>query len=204
MMAYTLALVVSYFVGCINPAYFISKLKGVDLRETGTGNLGASNAVLAMGLHLGIPILLVDIAKSALSILLFTVLFPDHELMGYVVGCAVIIGHTYPFYLNFDGGKGFAPMIGFILVTNPILIPFVAIGGVAMMYLTGYVVCITWVTIGAFPIWVATQVGVMQGILAAIASVLIFKEHIENIQRIIDGTEQRIENYLFKHKGEEK
>lgn len=101
-----------YFVGTINPSYFLGRIKGVDIRKKGSGNAGGSNALILFGKTAGVLCSLFDIFKAFLMIRLTEHLFPDFPLAFPLTACAVILGHIFPFYMKFRGGKGLACLGG--------------------------------------------------------------------------------------------
>ena len=113
-MQYVIAILIGYLLGSSNMAYWISKYKKVDIRSNGTGNLGASNATVLLGWGAGVIVAVHDIGKAFLSVLLAKALFYGVENVGVAAGVACVLGHIYPFYLNFKGGKGLASLIGVV------------------------------------------------------------------------------------------
>ena len=103
-MAYILIVLAAYLMGCSNLALYISKMKQVDIRTGGSGNLGASNATALLGWRIGILVALHDIGKAALAVMLAKLYFPELPLAGAVAGVASVLGHIFPFYLKFKGG----------------------------------------------------------------------------------------------------
>ena len=95
-----------YLIGTINPSYIIAKLCGFDIREKGSKNAGASNALILFGKITGIGCALFDIAKATLIVWLCETLFPELAYSFAVTGVACILGHVFPFYMKFKGGKG--------------------------------------------------------------------------------------------------
>ena len=118
-MSYFFCVLIGYFFGCISPSYIIGKLKRTDLRRLGTKNLGASNAFLQLGRAAGAFVMLFDIFKSLFAVILCGALFSELELSGLVAGSACVLGHNYPFYLGFKGGKGLASYAGLVLGISP-------------------------------------------------------------------------------------
>lgn len=124
--------VLAYLIGSISPAYFFGKLKGKDLRKIGTKNLGAANTYLSIGLIPAMIVVIFDIAKGFFSIML-----GDYFGFSYIIliigGSLAILGHDFPFYLEFIGGKGTATTIGvigallFILRGKELIISIIAV-----------------------------------------------------------------------------
>ena len=117
-MSYLLAILGGYLLGCSNMALYLSKIKKVDIRSGGSGNLGASNAVILMGWGAGVLTAVHDIGKAFLAVFLAKVFFPEMEHIGAVAGVSCVLGHIYPFYLKFRGGKGFASYLGMTIGLN--------------------------------------------------------------------------------------
>ena len=189
-MAYAIAVLVGYLVGCSNMAYYIARLRAVDLRRGGSGNLGASNATVLLGWKAGVLVAVHDIGKAALAVLAMKWLFPNAANVGTVAGVACVLGHIFPFYLKFRGGKGFASFLGVTLALNWKLALIVLAAVVIVTVMTDYIVCGTFTAIVAVPVYmgVATRSWLPALILAA-ATVVIFYKHRENIPRMLNHTE---------------
>jgi glycerol-3-phosphate acyltransferase PlsY len=114
-MKYVLCLLIGYLIGTINPSYIIAKLRGFDIREKGSKNAGASNALILFGKVRGVGCALFDIAKATFAIWLCGRLFPELVYSFAVTGIACILGHVFPFYMKFRGGKGLSCFGGMIL-----------------------------------------------------------------------------------------
>ena len=109
---------IGYLLGTSNMAYYLGKFKKVDLRAGGSGNLGASNAVILLGKKAGILTFLHDVGKTILAVYLVHILFPESAFLHIVAGVTSIYGHIFPFYLKFKGGKGFASFMGLLLAID--------------------------------------------------------------------------------------
>ena len=108
-----LCALLGYLLGCINPAYLIARARGFDIRSRGSGNAGASNAVITMGKAAGVFSAIIDIFKAWLAVCLATRYFTalsvgGMPVAGEIAGVACILGHMFPFFMAFRGGKGFA------------------------------------------------------------------------------------------------
>ena len=114
-----LSLTLGYFVGCINPAAWLGKKKHVNLKETGTKNLGATNTAMVLGRKAGVFVLLFDILKSFFVAKAAKLIFPHLVCAGYLAAIGAILGHCFPVFLHFQGGKGLAAFGGMILYYNP-------------------------------------------------------------------------------------
>ena len=117
-MGYFIVFLLGYVLGCSNLAYYISRAAKKDIRQSGTGNLGASNATVLFGWKAGVAVAVHDAGKALLAVLLAKLLFPNLEYAGAAAGVAAVLGHIYPFYLKFKGGKGTASFVGLTLALN--------------------------------------------------------------------------------------
>ena len=117
-MAYFIVILVGYLLGSSSMSYYISQFKKVEIRDKGSKNLGASNTMMVLGWKYGLLVGIHDIGKSILAVVLAKHFFPDLELVGFLAGVASVLGHIYPFYLKFKGGKGFASYFGMTLALN--------------------------------------------------------------------------------------
>ncbi len=114
-----IAILIGYAFGCIQSAYFLSKMFGkMDIREHGSGNAGASNITAIMGLKYGFFVALIDILKGIFAVLVVKWIFPNIPDLAYLSGIMAIIGHIFPFYLKFRGGKGVATLVGMMIGLN--------------------------------------------------------------------------------------
>ena len=189
-MAYAIAVLVGYLVGCSNMAYYIARLRAVDLRRAGSGNLGASNATVLLGWKAGVLVAVHDIGRAALVVLSMKWLFPHAANVGSVAGVACVLGHIFPFYLKFRGGKGFASYLGMTLALNWKLALIVLAAVVIVTVVTDYIVCGTFTAIVTVPMYTgfATRSWLPALILTA-ATAVIFYKHRENIPRMLNHTE---------------
>lgn len=189
-MNYILIISLGYLLGCSNMAYYIAKIKNIDMRRNGSGNLGASNATLLLGWKAGILTAVHDIAKAFLAVLVARWLFPELAHGGAAAGVACVLGHIFPFYLKFRGGKGFASYFGMTLALNWKLALVVGIAIVAVTLITDYIVCGTVTTIVSVPVYlgIVNHSWILTGILC-IATAVIFYKHRENFPRMLNGTE---------------
>jgi len=189
LLPYVVSALLGYVLGCSNMALYISALKGVKLTENGTGNLGASNAMLLMGWGAGILVGLHDIGKAALAVWLARRLFPGVALVGLTAGAAAVVGHMFPFYLRFRGGKGFASYLGMILAINWKFALAVYAAVLIITLVTNYIVIATMTTVVVFPVYLAFAVGWVAVLIAAAVSLVIVWKHRENFVRLKNGTE---------------
>lgn len=179
-----------YLLGCSNMALYLSLALGVDLRKEGSHNLGASNAMILLGWPAGIAVGVHDIGKAVLAVLLSKYLFPDAILGGTVAGVACVLGHMYPFYLKFRGGKGFAAYLGMVIAMQWKFALCLVVAIVLVTLITDYIVAGTVTTVISFPIYTAVYRGSWVAVaLICIATFAILYKHRENYVRIWNGTE---------------
>lgn len=185
-MNYFLAVLIGYLLGCSNLAYYISRAKKKDIRAAGSGNLGASNATVLFGWKAGIAVALHDIGKASLAVLIAKWLFPELEYASAVAGVASVMGHIFPFYLKFKGGKGTASFWGMTLALNWKLALLAGVVIVLATLITDYIVVGTFSIIVLVPVCmgIVTQ-NLLTAAIVGLASVTIFWKHRENIGRIL-------------------
>ena len=189
MYTYILGAIIAYLIGGISPSYIIASAKKKDIREHGSGNLGASNTTILFGWKWGVFVGLVDILKAFIPITIAKYAFSGYELLPYVVAVSVVVGHIFPIYLKFKGGKGTATFFGSMLGLS--LIAFVVIGLIFLIvtFTTDYIVIGTYTVICLFPIYLffwgsAICMGIM-----LIASLLVAFKHRKNVVRIVKKEE---------------
>ena len=201
-MQYVIAAVLGYLLGCSNMAYYLAKIRKADLTKNGTGNLGASNATVLLGWKAGILVATHDIGKSVLAVLAAQWLFPGVENIGALAGIASVLGHIFPFYLKFKGGKGFASYMGMTLALNWKLALCLIAAVILVTLITDYIVCGTLTTIITVPIYmgIAAHSFLLAGILFIGTAVILYK-HRENFPRMLNGTELGLRSAL---RGENK
>ena len=188
-MGYLIVILAGYLLGSSNMAFYLSKLKKADLRGAGSGNLGASNATVLLGWRAGVLTAVHDIGKSALAVILARLLFRDLPFIGAVAGVASVLGHIFPFYLKFKGGKGFASYDGMTLALNWKLALIIALAVVVVTLITDYIVCGTLTTIISVPLYIGfASSWIAAGILLIATAVILYK-HRENYPRMLNGTE---------------
>ena len=189
-MEILLSVILGYLLGSLNPAALIGKFKQTNLKKSGTGNLGATNVLLHFGKAYAVVVMLFDIFKAVAAFHLAALLFPSVELASYLAGAAAVVGHIFPFYLKFKGGKGFASYLGMTLALNWKFALIVMAAVVLITLVTDYLVLGTFTTIAAVPVYfgVTCQSWLVAAILL-VGTAAIFLRHLENIPRLIHGTE---------------
>ena len=193
-MTIALWVVASYLLGATPTAYLAGRLaRGIDLRQHGSKNLGATNVYRVLGWRWAIPVALIDIAKGAIPVALFGRWAAGGPWLAVGLGIAAVLGHVFSPYMRFKGGKGVATALGVFLALAPVavLIAVPVWGG--SLWLTGYVSLSSLVAAASFPVWVKlTAPGAVSAFWASIAlAVLIVYSHRANVQRLLAGTENR-------------
>ena len=185
-MQVIISLIIGYLMGCISPAAIISKIKNVNLKETGTRNLDATNTTLVLGKRAGVVVLVVDIMKSILSAKLVKLLFPHAVCAGMIACIGCILGHCFPVFLGFQGGKGLAAFAGMVLEYNPWFTIPIVIPGVILVLILNTGVAAPMLGCVVFPILVAcSREGVQEIVLALLASFIIVYTHRDNLKKAL-------------------
>jgi acyl phosphate:glycerol-3-phosphate acyltransferase len=195
MLPAILSVLASYLVGAIPTSYLVSRYgAGIDLRQQGSGNLGATNLYRVLGWKYAVPVALFDIAKGAVPVLLFAPLVSRSELFALLCGVAAIVGHVFSVFVRFKGGKGVATAAGVMLGLTPIALGVAAAVWGILVLLTGYVSLASIAAAAVLPVAVylleAPVTPELLWIDGLIAAGVIFL-HRRNIQRLLKGTENR-------------
>lgn len=192
MLRPTLLLGLSYLCGSIPTGVLLSTRHGVDPRDIGSGNIGATNVARAAGTALGVLTLIGDTLKGLLPVLLAVRLGFDETTVAFT-GLAAFSGHLFPCFLRFRGGKGVATALGVLLGLAPIAMALIAPLFVIIVFATRYVslASLTMALVTA-PLVLALDYPRSTIAVAAIMGLLIVLRHRDNIQRIRFGTESRI------------
>jgi len=188
-MKFILVILIGYVLGCSNMAWYLAKAARANLRSSGTGNLGASNAVVLLGWKAGVLTAVHDIGKALLAVLIAQWMLPDLKYAGAAAGVACVLGHIFPFWLKFRGGKGFASFWGMTLALNWKLALVILAAVVIVTVITDYIVCGTLTTIFSVPIYMGFTRGWLIALIILIATAVIFVKHWENYPRMLNGTE---------------
>ena len=198
---------IGYVFGLFQTAYLYGKLHGIDIRNYGSGNAGTTNTLRTLGTKAGLIVLLGDIMKCILAIVLTNLLFqnshPDEiYLLKIYAAAGAILGHNFPFYLHFKGGKGIAATAGMILSFHPWLIPMGVILFFGTFFTTHYVslgsllvyagFMIELVVLGQMGIFGMPQAALNEMyVVAAFLTVMAYYKHKDNIKRLLGGTERK-------------
>jgi len=193
-----ITILIGYAFGCIQSAYLISKMVGkMDIREHGSGNAGASNITAIMGWKYGFIVASVDVLKGILAVLVVKWIYPNNPDLAYLSGMMAIIGHIFPFYMKFRGGKGVATLVGMMFGLNWKLGTFFLLLVVVPALLADYIVIGSFTTFTTLPI-VTYILGypIIFTLMSVCLTVLVFYLHRGNIQRIINKEELKISTVI--------
>lgn len=191
--------IISYLVGSIPTGLILSRASGIDIRKSGSGNIGATNVTRLLGKKLGVLTLVGDVLKAMVPMLAVhwylvrsgTVAKPHEiDLAVTLCGGAAFLGHMYSIYLKFRGGKGVATALGVFLVLNPWAALISLLLFTAVVYFSGYVAVGSLVVSALMTLWIWLLRGSPNHVfLAFFVGVLIWFKHTDNIRRLLQGTE---------------
>lgn len=189
-MNYIICILIGYFLGNINAAYIISNLKGFDIRTVGSNNAGASNATIVMGWKVGILVGLIDILKALIAVVVAKAIFPNFELAAIIAGTSCVVGHIFPIFMRFKGGKGLASYLGMLLAIDWRL--FIGFGLLIILItlITNYIALATLATVTIYPIYlIFIKNSIISLVILTVIAIIIYYKHITNIKRIMTGQE---------------
>lgn len=204
-MEFAISALIGYLLGSISPAAFIAKIKKINLRKSGTGNLGATNTTLVFGKKFGAMVMAFDIFKSALAVIIARLIFSEFgTLAGLIAGTSAVIGHMFPFYMKFKGGKGLAAYGGMVLAFDPLLFLILLCLGLVCMFVFNYGVSLALEAAVLFPVLVGfkyTYTGrffIPLIIVASVASALLIFKHIDNVFKAFRKQDLTVRQFLKK------
>jgi glycerol-3-phosphate acyltransferase PlsY len=209
MLELGLKILVSYLLGSLNGALIMGGLAGVDIRRLGSGNAGGTNALRTMGKAFAARVMLIDVLKGVLPPLLLPSLAlpgvpPDaavaREWLAVACAAAAIVGHCYPVFFRFAGGKGAATAVGAIAALNPLLLVPGALVWFGVLGTTGYVGLATMLAAAVLPFFVLVVLGPVAALpllafTVALATFIVFT-HRGNLQRLLAGSENRLQRAM--------
>ena len=204
-----ICLLIGYAFGLIQTGYIYGKMKGVDIRKEGSGNAGSTNALRTMGIKAGLVTLLGDCFKCVFAVMTVSLIYGKtyadiFPLLAMYAGMGAVLGHNYPFYLNFKGGKGIAATAGLILSTTNVWMVLIC-----LFAFLGIVAVTRYVSLGSLAVVIIYLIevvvyGQMGGFgvklpylyemygIAAFLMLSAFYKHKANIVRLMNGTENKI------------
>ncbi|MGB8955496.1 MAG: glycerol-3-phosphate 1-O-acyltransferase PlsY [Tumebacillaceae bacterium] len=190
-MTVVIILIVSYLIGSIPSALIVGKLGyGVDIRQLGSGNLGGTNTFRSLGKRAGMVVTVADVLKGTLAASLPVLLGSDLHLL--IAGVPAVLGHCYPIFANFRGGKAVATSGGVLLAYSPLFFVFLITFFFIVLYLSKYVSLASMLT-AVF----AHTYGILMGdkllsLMTFVLCLLVLYRHRSNVERIMAGTERKI------------
>ena len=205
VLTYIIVAVAAYLLGSIPTGFLVAKAKGIDIRKTGSGNIGATNAMRVLGKPAGIFVLLMDAIKGYAAVLVLPLLVvnlldatrtTDGELFNacVIAGIFAVLGHNYTCWLRFKGGKGIATTAGVYLALAPWAVLVGLIVFILAVLVTKYVSVGSIAAAIALPVtvWIMTPQNLFLGIVSTALGALAIHKHKSNIQRLMAGTENKL------------
>lgn len=196
-MEILVCLLIGYLLGSLSPSALLSKIKNANLRENGTKNLGASNTMLILGKSYGVLVMVLDIAKAVISASIAKWMLPKFAIAGLLAGLGAVIGHVYPFYMGFRGGKGLAAFGGMVIAYKPLFFVFLLLFGLLLMIIFNCSWVMPMSAAILFPILVGLEshnLGMV--LIAAAASLLVIVKHWSNIDKAKCGKDIKIRSFI--------
>jgi glycerol-3-phosphate acyltransferase PlsY len=208
MTALIIKIILSYLLGSVSGSLLLGKFRKVDIRGQGSGNAGGTNAFRTQGLVFGLGVVIIDVSKGFIAARWITVmdfggspLAVEPVLLMMICGFAAVLGHCFPLWHGFRGGKGAATLVGALIVIEPWLLLPLAITWLLTLVMTGYVGLST--VFAGFSLvpaawWMNNQILM---VFSAILALFLLFTHRENIRRLRNGTENRFERVrIFSRK----
>lgn len=205
-------IIVAYLIGSIPTALIISKVFfKIDIRDYGSGNMGATNTFRTLGSKYGVVVMIGDMLKGILAVALYNALpyYLTNELerTNFMIGLglAAVLGHIYPIWAQFKGGKGVATLFGMVLAIQPVVAISCVGVFLVVLYLTRYVSLSSILAGIALPIcvlWIYNEKEIFYRVFAIAVAALIILTHQKNIGRLLKGSEGRIP--IFRHRDKRK
>ncbi len=199
-----MAIVAGYFLGSIPTAYLVCKKKtGEDIRTLGSGNVGGTNTLRVLGKGPGFVVIGVDVLKGLIAALIGLQLAGTWG--GLLAGIFVVLGHVFPVWLNFSGGKGAACTLGVMIILMPMMSLIIFVFWGIVLLATGYVSLATMLAaLSAIITSVLLNYPAAYSWVILILAIVIFIMHRPNIQRLRTGREHRVDIFNLKHKKNDK
>lgn len=189
---------IGYSFGCFSTGYIVGKMNHIDIRQYGSGNAGTTNAIRTLGFKAGIITFLGDLIKALLAIFVISLIFANSQmplqLLKLYAGLGVVIGHNFPFYLHFKGGKGIAATAGVMFAFDWRLGVMAALIFIITVAITRYVSLGSLIISLILPIWIVVlyKGDVHMLMVGLLFTILAFLKHNGNIIRLIKGTENKL------------
>lgn len=197
-----ICLIIGYAFGCISTGYLVGKANHIDIRKSGSGNAGSTNALRTLGIKAGLITFLGDVFKAVLPIIVIRILLKDSniswQLISLYFGLGVVLGHNFPFWLNFKGGKGIAATSGVILaiadyrVTLIGLTLFIIIVAVTRYVSLGSLMVAFLLPINTVIFYRGDKNFIHILIISLLFTLFAYIRHGQNIKRLLNGTERKL------------
>ena len=204
MFTFATVALLAYSLGSIPAGYLAGRIRGIDVRKVGSGNVGATNVTRVLGKRFGYPVFVVDFGKGLVAVVVGVMIAKTAELSpkfvdlcGAVAAIFSVLGHSYPIWLGFKGGKGVATSLGSLFGLNWIAAAIVCVIWIVVFQLTRYVSLSSIVAVIALPVTIATMLFLKQlqtPILLYFSlclAVIVVLRHRSNLSRLLQGTEPR-------------
>ncbi|MBS1752458.1 MAG: glycerol-3-phosphate 1-O-acyltransferase PlsY [Ferruginibacter sp.] len=205
-------IIFAYLIGSIPTALIVSKkFFGIDIRDYGSGNMGATNTFRVLGKRYGTMVMVFDILKGMAAVGLYSLIpfYMTHELertnLMLGLGIAAVTGHIFPIFAGFKGGKGVATLLGMVLAIQPVIAVSCIGIFLLVLFLTRYVSLSSILAAIALPIcvlWIWNEDEILYRVFAIIVAILVIVTHQKNIGRLLRGVESRIP--ILKHRDRRK
>lgn len=202
LISILVCVLIGYCFGCFSTAYFVGKLHGIDIRNEGSGNLGSTNALRTLGAKAGLMTFAGDILKTVIPISIFRIVYHGQGdfvlVLAMWMGLGVVLGHNFPFWLHFKGGKGIAVTAAVILVTAewPIMVAgiliFAVIVGITRYVSLGSLVASFYLFANVLIFHRDSPEFVQLVAVSLVFAAMAFFQHRGNIVRLINGTERKV------------
>ncbi len=191
-MQYIISLVLGYLLGSINGSMIVSKCLGKDIRNYGSGNAGATNTLRVFGKKAVIAVSLIDFLKGIFAVLFAKLLF-DGDVFVYIAGAAAILGHIFPVFFGFRGGKGVLTSFAVMIAAQPLAALIIGALAIAIMAITKYVSlgsCIGALLFIIYPFVFFKSIELC--VFCVFCGVTVIVKHKSNIKRLLNGTERKL------------
>ena len=200
MLLFFVLFILAYLVGSIPNALWIGKMfKNIDVREFGSGNVGATNATRVLGWKLGVMVLIFDAFKGMIFIIIARILGLE-DIYIVLIGLAAILGHSYSIYLKFKGGKAVATSLGVMLVLIPKVVMILIIVFLLIVIISGYVSLASISVAGLLPIFSYIMYNNIIALLSLVVGILVIWRHKSNIKNLLEGKEDKFYDKANKNK----
>lgn len=197
MLVYLIIIITAYLLGNISTSYIVAKrLAGVDIRTQGSGNAGSTNVLRTLGKKAGALTFIGDVLKGLIAVLIARFIAYganlDDTTCAYIAVVAVVLGHNYPVFLGFKGGKGVATSLGSMLGMNP-LVALLCLGFfIIIVAITKYVSLGSILGIGLSPVIMMINHNTKGVLVTLFLTISVAITHKENIKRLLNGTERKL------------